>query len=50
MQQLGCLSLASVSTCFGHHYAHRQEIKDRVTAFGVVLYNTNKLQQSDVYY
>ena len=31
-----CLLLTSVSTCFGHHYAHLQEIKDRVTAFGVL--------------
>ena len=32
-----CLLLTSVSTCFGHHYAHLQENKDRVTAFGVLL-------------
>ena len=25
-----CLLLTSVSTCFGHHYAHLQEIKDHV--------------------
>jgi len=25
-----CLLSTSVSTCFGHHYAHLQEIKDRV--------------------
>ena len=25
-----CLLLTSVSTCFGHHYAHLQESKDRV--------------------
>jgi hypothetical protein len=31
-----CLLLASASTCFGHHYAHLQENKDRVTAFGVL--------------
>jgi len=30
-------ALTSVSTCFGHHYAHLQENKDRVTAFGVLL-------------
>jgi len=24
-----------VSTCSGHHFAHLQENKDRVTAFGV---------------
>ena len=28
------LLLTSVSTCFGDHYAHLQENKDRVTAFG----------------
>jgi len=33
-----CLLLTSVSTCFGHHYAHLQEKKDRVTAFGVLLW------------
>ena len=33
-----CLLLTSVSTCFGHHYAHLQEIKDSVTAFGVLLW------------
>ena len=27
---LRCLLSTSVSTCFGHHYAHLQEIKDRV--------------------
>ena len=32
-----CLLLTSVSTCFGHHYAHLQEIKGPVTAFGVLL-------------
>jgi len=30
-----CLLLTSVSTCFGHHYAHLQESKGPVTAFGV---------------
>jgi hypothetical protein len=25
-----CLLSTSVSTCFGHHYAHLQESKDRV--------------------
>ena len=38
-----CLLLASVSTCFGHHHAHLQAIKDRVTAYGVVLCNTKKM-------
>jgi len=32
-----CLS-TSVSTCFGHHYAHLQEIKDRVTEYGVLFW------------
>ena len=27
---IGCLLSTSVSTCFGHHYAHLQENKDRV--------------------
>jgi hypothetical protein len=31
-----CLLLTSVSTCFGHHYAHLQENKDRVTEYGVL--------------
>ena len=31
-----CLVLTSVSTCFGHHYAHLQKNKDRVTAHGVL--------------
>jgi len=33
-----CLLSTSVSTCFGHHYAHLQENKDRVTAFGVLFW------------
>jgi hypothetical protein len=33
-----CLLLTSISTCFGHHYAHLQENKDRVTAYGVLLW------------
>jgi hypothetical protein len=28
--------LTSISTCFGHHYAHLQENKEPVTAFGVL--------------
>ena len=32
---IGCLLLTSVSTCFGHHYAHLQENEGPVTAFGV---------------
>ena len=30
-----CLLLTFVSTCFEHHYAHLQENKGPVTAFGV---------------
>ena len=30
-----CLLLTSVSTCFGHHYAHLQENKGPITAFVV---------------
>ena len=33
-----CLLLTSVSTFFGHHYAHIQESKDRVTVFGVLFW------------
>ena len=40
-----CLLLTSVSTCFGHHYAHLQENKGPVTAFGVLF----SMQQLDVY-
>ena len=32
------LLLTSVSTCFGHHYAHLQENKSPVTAFGVLFW------------
>ena len=31
-----CLLSTSVSTCFVRHYAHLQEKKDRVTAYGVL--------------
>ena len=27
-----------VSTCFGHRYAHLQEYKDPITAFGVLFW------------
>ena len=37
--KIRCLLLTSVSTCFGHHYAHLQENKVPVTAFGVLFYN-----------
>ena len=40
-QQAGtiiCLLLTSVSTCFGHYYAHRQENKGPVTAFDVLFW------------
>ena len=33
-----CLLLTSASTCFGHHYAHLQESKSLVTAFGVLFW------------
>ena len=33
-----CLLSTSVSTCFEHHYAHLQENKDRVTAYGALLW------------
>ena len=32
------LLLTPVSTCFGHHYAHLQENKGPVTAFGVLFW------------
>jgi len=33
-----CLLLTSVSTCFRHHFAHLQESKGPVTAFGVLFW------------
>ena len=33
-----CFLLTCVSTCFGHHYAHLQEINSPVTAFGVLFW------------
>ena len=33
------LLLTSVSTCFGNHYAHLQENKGPVTAFGVLFWS-----------
>jgi len=33
-----CLLLTSVSTCLGYHYAHLQENKEPVTAFGVLFW------------
>jgi len=61
-----CLLLTSVSTCFGHHYAHLQENKGPVTAFGVLFWFCwmwlvavvgrclagceHNVQQLDVYY
>ena len=33
-----CLLLTSVSTCFGHHYAHLQENKDPFNAFGALFW------------
>ena len=41
-----CLLLTSVSTCFGHHYAHLQENKGTVTAFGVLF--CNKRENVDI--
>ena len=41
-----CLLLTSVSTCFGHHYAHLQENKGPITAFGVLF--CNKLENVDI--
>jgi len=41
-----CLLLTSVSTCFGHHYAHPQKIKGPVTAFGVLF--CNKRENVDI--
>ena len=40
-----CLLLTSVSTCFGHHYAHLQN-KGPVTAFGVLF--CNKRENVDI--
>ena len=37
-QRLDVYYLTSVSTCFGHHYAHLQENKGPVTAFGVLFW------------
>jgi len=41
-----CLLLTSVSTCFGRHYAHLQENKGPVTAFGVSF--CNKRENVDI--
>jgi len=35
--QLWMLIIDTVSTCFGHLYAHLQEKRPRVTAYGVYL-------------
>jgi len=35
--QLWMLIIDTVSTCFGHLYAHHQEKRPRVTAYGVYL-------------
>ena len=37
MQQLD-VYYSSASTCFGHHYAHLQENKGPITAFGVLFW------------
>jgi len=39
------LLLTFVSTCFGHHYAHLQQNKGPVTAFGVFC---NKRENADI--
>ena len=36
--KIRCLLSTSVSTCFGHHYAHLQENKGRVTAYGILFW------------
>jgi len=41
-----CLLLTSISTCFGHHYAHLQENKGPITAFGVSF--CNKRENVDI--
>ena len=41
-----CFLLTPVSTCFGHHYAHLQENKGPVTAFGVFF--CNKRENVDI--
>ena len=33
-----CLLLTSISTCFRYHYAHLQENKEPITAFGVLFW------------
>ena len=44
--KIRCLLLTSISTCFGHHYAHLQENKEPVTAFGVS--SCNKRENVDI--
>jgi hypothetical protein len=41
-----CLLLTSFSTCFGHHYAHLQDTKGPITAFGVLF--CNKRENIDI--
>ena len=41
-----CLLLTSVAICFGHHYAHLQEIKGPVTVFGALF--CNKRENIDI--
>ena len=41
-----CLLLTPVSTCIGHHYAHLQENKGPVIAFGVLF--CNKRENVDI--
>jgi len=37
-ETIRCFLLTSVSTCFGHYYAHLQENKGPVTAFVLCLF------------
>ena len=41
-----CEGFCSVSTCFGHHYAHLQDNKGPVTAFGMLF--CNKRENIDI--
>jgi len=45
-ETIRCLLLTSISKCFGHHYAHLQENKEPVTAFGVLF--CNKRENLDI--
>jgi len=48
-ETIRCFLLTFVLTCFEHHYAHLQESKGPVTAFGVLFWFcwiTNHIQQN----